>query len=492
MMSSLRCHPTHGTPLRLEKKSYGVCDLCDGAIIGRSKVYQCEACRSCIHKRCVDAPATICHPFHPRHPLSLVHRSHPCSAANGTSRYVCGDCGYHVDLDWALCSLPDEGSVPPQPLEGKEEDLGMAHLHPLTPFSAKWGCKYCSVCDFPIEGYGHVCLSPGCEFIVHGGCLRYLRYNDGTWVTQVKHKHQLTTLDWTKTTGQRACNFCKLPIEGEYIGCRRCRLFYHRVCINVPGTLEHPIYPDSHLTLFVASTEHQEACQSCDCPLGGCLAYENEGEGLNLHTDCALRTLEYCKNGESEKIRSCLHEHEMFLCHRTAEKDVCSACEDKVTGLAYRCGHQGCSWLLHKSCLVAELKQVPHPFHPKHPITLVQENANFQHKCDACNEDIEGFYFRCTSCPFYLDLKCPIRWTFHIECALTDLFKGGDKIRYDQILAKLDKLLEETSTKVVDTETKIQELKEQHVKLSDRLTELREEREMVRSGQGECNLFEED
>ncbi|KAI4364732.1 hypothetical protein MLD38_020787 [Melastoma candidum] len=414
-MDSLLHHPVHDAPLELcdwTEASYPrPCDLCHRPIGQAPQAYHCNFYQSYIHKTCAEAPLAIRHPFHPQHPLVLIHRSRPCSSSNAqrnaASSYGCHECGFEVNLDWALCTLPAKGLFPAQL---PEESLGrIGHIHPLTPFNAKWEHEYCLVCDGSIVGNGYICLLSECDLIIHAACLKYLRYRDGTVLPLVKHRHQFVALHRYKS-GHTVCNNCELDISGDYIACPVCDVFYHRDCANVPRTLAHLMYPGTLLTLSVGSDYDME-CVSCCSRLRDCLVYVNEENQLYLHTDCALRTQEYCEKGERLEIKANLHEHhQMLLCHRTADHDTCNVCKDNVRGLGYRCAEPDCSWLLHKSCAELKLILEGHHHHPKHQLTIFQHDSNLQYRCSGCRERITGFYrYSCAQCPFHLDIQCTHR-----------------------------------------------------------------------------------
>ncbi|GFS37761.1 hypothetical protein Acr_00g0053780 [Actinidia rufa] len=62
-----------------------------------------------------------------------------------------------------------------------------------------------------------------------------------------------------------------------------------------------------------------------------------------------------------------------------------------------------CRALLHKSC--AHLPQkMEHPLHPSHPLVLLYGCDLFT--CQVCSGTIQGFWYYCSECKFYMDVRC--------------------------------------------------------------------------------------
>ncbi|XP_017975933.1 PREDICTED: uncharacterized protein LOC18602527 [Theobroma cacao] len=106
------------------------------------------------------------------------------------------------------------------------------------------------------------------------------------------------------------------------------------------------------------------------------------------------------------------HEHPLVLNEgqsTPSEEAYCSRCEEEVTLSAPSFSCVECGFYLHKRCAEAPL-EINHPFHPKHPLLLLQSSPyapGLDCICDFCDEICEASIYHC-SCG--LD--------FHIACAL--------------------------------------------------------------------------
>ncbi|GLT44709.1 hypothetical protein SLA2020_185940 [Shorea laevis] len=90
----------------------------------------------------------------------------------------------------------------------------------------------------------------------------------------------------------------------------------------------------------------------------------------------------------------------------------CSACRDRVEGSYYDCSE--CDFYLHKSC--AELpREINHLFHLDHPLILYEKRPRCPSVgpgfiCNSCGKlkGADEFVYHCSSCDFDLDLKCAL------------------------------------------------------------------------------------
>ncbi|TYG77790.1 hypothetical protein ES288_D02G003700v1 [Gossypium darwinii] len=108
------------------------------------------------------------------------------------------------------------------------------------------------------------------------------------------------------------------------------------------------------------------------------------------------------------------HQHPLLLIlnqdqliHNQSGVTHCSRCGEEVSAPCFCCVEH-CGFYLHKACADAPL-ELNHPFHPHHPLVLLQEPPSSYSGCvcDFCDEPCTNFIYHC-SCA--LD--------FHIKCAL--------------------------------------------------------------------------
>ncbi|KAG4210139.1 hypothetical protein ERO13_A02G026300v2 [Gossypium hirsutum] len=119
--------------------------------------------------------------------------------------------------------------------------------------------------------------------------------------------------------------------------------------------------------------------------------------------------------GETMELQHFSHQHPLvfFKYQQTVaseevdpEAALCRGCEKPVEGWSYGCNQ--CEFYLHKGCAELELApQIQHPFHPKHPLTLLPESL-YPGGCDFCGKAFRGFVYNCYDCRFDLHINCAL------------------------------------------------------------------------------------
>ncbi|KAH1096096.1 hypothetical protein J1N35_013017 [Gossypium stocksii] len=91
----------------------------------------------------------------------------------------------------------------------------------------------------------------------------------------------------------------------------------------------------------------------------------------------------------------------------------CSRCGEKVSAPCFCCVEH-CGFYLHKICAEAPL-ELNHPFHPHHPLLLMQNAPYFDgvYACNFCDKEGSEFVYNCSCCELDLHIKCAL-FTFNI------------------------------------------------------------------------------
>ncbi|KAK8364950.1 hypothetical protein V6Z11_A02G018700, partial [Gossypium hirsutum] len=113
------------------------------------------------------------------------------------------------------------------------------------------------------------------------------------------------------------------------------------------------------------------------------------------------------------------HQHPLLLIvnqdqliHNQSDVTDCSRCGEKVSAPCFCCA-ENCGFYLHKVCAEAPL-ELNHPFHPHHPLLLMQKPPSSYTRCicDFCDKTCEKFIYHC-SCGLDFHIKCAL-FTFNI------------------------------------------------------------------------------
>ncbi|KAI4311460.1 hypothetical protein MLD38_036354 [Melastoma candidum] len=290
-------HPCHPHPLKpvdpiRPRGPRQVCCICGGLADKAVPAYSCNRCRVFVHKPCAELQSPFLrHPFHPDHPLTLVHGQPPfkCSHCGihfeHISKYSCADCGFYLDPDCATQGMAGDNS---------QSVLSNLHDHPLTRWSHTGFPDSCWLCTNMMGGKGYMCTELPCGFMFHEKCVGRLFYEDGSRIPQVGHRHQLITFRGKGKS--HLCGNCDSAISGEaeYIGCPRCQLFYHRKCAESPDSLNAHLHCPHPLTLSIAEflkgmRKLDLLCRSCGTGLVNQAVYSCSTCRFNLHIGCARR-----------------------------------------------------------------------------------------------------------------------------------------------------------------------------------------------------------
>ncbi|MFQ6655219.1 hypothetical protein Gotur_025876, partial [Gossypium turneri] len=113
------------------------------------------------------------------------------------------------------------------------------------------------------------------------------------------------------------------------------------------------------------------------------------------------------------------HQHPLLLIlnqdqliHNQSGVTDCSRCGEEVSAPCFCCVEH-CGFCLHKACAYAPL-ELNHPFHPHHPLVLLQKPPSTYRKCvcDFCGKTCKKFIYHC-SCKLDFHIKCAL-FTFNI------------------------------------------------------------------------------
>ncbi|KAL4308167.1 hypothetical protein GQ457_01G034420 [Hibiscus cannabinus] len=118
------------------------------------------------------------------------------------------------------------------------------------------------------------------------------------------------------------------------------------------------------------------------------------------------------EEGEMEESKNDGHQHPLVLLNQSGVSAECSRCGEKVSAPCFRCV-EDCGFYLDKVCADAPL-ELNHPFHPHHPLLLLQNPPSSYSSCvcDFCDKKCEKSIYHC-SCGLDFHIKCAL-FTFNI------------------------------------------------------------------------------
>ncbi|KAI7985751.1 hypothetical protein LOK49_LG14G01868 [Camellia lanceoleosa] len=385
------------------------------------------------------------------------HRLNLREEASRTAR--CAVCGKHGDEDDILGSLyrctdgckivihKSCSAIPPvlfckpqqQPpvlicKKKQQQQEHHNHFHPQHPLFLAYSIDYVRECDacgcvIPSNVMAYTCLELECSFKIHVRCSFLTPTSSSSSKTieaQARddhhHPHPLILCDPPPKIYTYNCSCCCLPFNEQtpvYVCLEECKALLHKSCAELPSKLHHPLHPLHPLTLLVPSPDPERpdfnefwACWACHRYLS--FVYHCFDCKFYLDVVCATylqpttTTAAAAENNEEEDHdqdhRQFTHSHPLILCHNKQQFPIpCRACDLPLGDSVYLC--PTCHILIHESCAQMP-REIKHPLHPPHPLTLVDDRHSFK-TCEGCLSGIHSdFAYVCSHCEFNLDVRC--------------------------------------------------------------------------------------
>ncbi|KAH1106432.1 hypothetical protein J1N35_010200 [Gossypium stocksii] len=206
--------------------------------------------------------------------------------------------------------------------------------------------------------------------------------------------------------------------------------------IDIPCQINHFFHRSCALVLL---TNIPYQCEGCDEASSG-LAFRCGKCKFQLDVKCTLfPTIE---SKDADKILHCAHKHPLTLrdSKELGDEVRCRACTKSCFAPSFGCTE--CNFFLHRSYTVeVQEKEIHHPFHPLHALTLsspLQLSHHETFQCSSCLELDDWFLLRyhCVNCHFELHMDC-----FKPKVTIPD-FKYEHHIHYlsyfDSIFAPIE------------------------------------------------------
>ncbi|KAD1326119.1 hypothetical protein E3N88_43012 [Mikania micrantha] len=233
-----------------------------------------------------------------------------------------------------------------------------------------------------------------------------------------------------------SCDLCNQVItflHKYYYKCDQCDYSLHKLCAELPKTLEHASHNKHTLALI-----QDKACNAKFFHGANCWNYKCDKCRYYVHLDCAYLTDVVLTSNECEDDPTCLHlplsdhnynmikdvvfkeTNETSITHNSHEHPLllvdtlpmnfnhieCNACLIPIVKNAtfYKCTY-GCNFFLHDWCtrLPAELKD--YKGHPQHTLLLLPKGGH-EFTCHVCNIVRKGFAYSCVECGYDIDVIC--------------------------------------------------------------------------------------
>ncbi|XP_038690424.1 uncharacterized protein LOC119989150 isoform X2 [Tripterygium wilfordii] len=346
------------------------CHVCSKSLAG-AQFYYCGECYFFLHNTCADLPPIIKHPSHRKHTL-ILHTNSPygpngsdcnmCDLRIANFLYRCSDCDFDLDIDCAMlarCFI--------QPQSHKHHFITWCRSDPFTcDFCGTYSDRYRSASSTKnLQPW--ICTN--CHVVVHNKCIS-LPFS----IQLPQHDHPLIHtyfIPESQSIAALICKICCQEVKREF-GCY--------------------------------------SCQNCPCVVHVNCALDNVQEvGQKLWAQEIEAAEDQLVEQEIEHFS---HPHHKLFMVQNHDDDheietKCDACMRIISFPFYKCLE--CDFSLHISCSKLP-KQINHPLHPQHPLTLAPNEEGFASYCFACHNPFHGFSYRCRASfhKFRIDIRCAL------------------------------------------------------------------------------------
>ncbi|CAL5420890.1 unnamed protein product [Camellia sinensis] len=297
---------------------------------------------------------------------------------SGGPSYTChiNECNFKLHKSCAELSRQTHHPEHPLTLSGVPAEYRLARrCYACKHFSM--GFAYtCSVCKFNID----IICSQKSQTIKH-----------------TKHQHPLTTL----RTALFLCDACGLEHEGVSYLSSTCKFWINQSCASPPDTVKH-VDHDHPLTIcYSFPQEYYDFVTRCDI----CSENLNKTYWTYFCAKCRYFAHLNCATAATATSQEEQFGNKPSLPNETENTKACNACVQPISAPFYHCAQ--CKFFLHQSCAELPL-EVRHSSHLEHPLTLLARHP-FKFglfRCEGCGLYCNGFTYNCSTCKFYLNVRC--------------------------------------------------------------------------------------
>ncbi|KAD2394129.1 hypothetical protein E3N88_41106 [Mikania micrantha] len=249
----------------------------------------------------------------------------------------------------------------------------------------------------------------------------------------LQHEHQLNLIDLNpkyphdeevyddeedltiKQAFEHSCDLCNEVItflHKYYYKYDQCEYSLHKLCKELPKTLEHASHNQHTLALLQVKPNHY--CDVC----------KSKSWNIPLSYHCSVCLFDLCLNCnmnglQFHTIYHPSHQHPLTPTSREVLVN-CDACKKDHKGIFYQCTTCFLSFI-HKECVFRPKrlliqKSTRHRFSHTHPLILTyffseaDQLVKFYPKCRICNKAFlygkNCWIYKCDKCRYYVHLDC--------------------------------------------------------------------------------------
>ena len=242
-------------------------------------------------------------------------------------------------------------------------------------------------------------------------------------IYQFYHEHPLIFIKNVSDEVSSNCYGCGIPVtnlESAYVctqqkNCRN-RIILHKKCGELPSQILHPKHPQHPLHLVDYHGESDLGwCDVCLHDLKPVLGYQCSSCDFIVDIKCGRISIDMILE-ENRQIEHPSHpDHPLTLMRKHSFPFCCDGCGVEDVDMAYICST--CEVWIHKSCALLPLILPLNPQYHHHPLSLAFSFPSKYRKyiidCDVCLKRLNktSWVYFCGICRFFAHIRCVVAST---------------------------------------------------------------------------------
>ncbi|XP_057773244.1 uncharacterized protein LOC130992574 [Salvia miltiorrhiza] len=231
------------------------------------------------------------------------------------------------------------------------------------------------------------------------------------------HKHPLILKENVSMEERVDCYGCGNPVgnlEKAYVcmeqhcSSRNRRIILHRKCGELPNQIRHPKHPNHPIHLFDFHQSKWHLCYVCRRDLDNVLGYRCSSCDFDVDITCEKIGIDALLEERKEVQHPSHPEHPLTLMRKPAFAFYCDGCGAQDVDMAYICST--CEYMVHKSCAALPLRR--HCHHHHHHLSLAfsfpKKHLKYNYKCEVCDKllDRTCWVYYCGDCRYFVHIRC--------------------------------------------------------------------------------------
>lgn len=233
-------------------------------------------------------------------------------------------------------------------------------------------------------------------------------------INHLCHEHPLVLTEIKDSVDCYGCGNPIVDLETTYACMKQhCtnKTTLHKKCGESPSQIWHPKHSHHHhLHLFDFHKVKGHHCDVCRCDLENALGYRCSYCDFDIDIACEkVGIINTLFDEERKQLQHPSHpDHPLTLMRKPAATFYCDGCGIEDVDMAYICS--SCEFWVHKTC--ALLPFTRQYLHHDHDLSLAfsfpKDHRRYRYRCEVCDKllDLTCWVYFCDDCRYFVHLNC--------------------------------------------------------------------------------------